>query len=151
MPRPEAIPSVRARRNAAAKPTVDSMKSLRSVAPVAVSVLVGVVVIAVHAQQAGRSAHIVWLTVALAESTVALLFRARHPMSALAGVLAGFLIFDFPATVIVPLAIALYTVVRKSGRRRAIVAVVATAAVVLATPALHAGRTGSGPNASVVR
>jgi hypothetical protein len=127
------------------------MKSFRSIAPVAVSVLVGVVLIALHAQQAGRSAHIVWLTVALAESTVALVFRGRHPMSALAGVLAGFLVFDFPATVIVPLAIALFTVVRKSSRRRATMAVVATAAVVLAAPAIHAGRTGSGPNASVVR
>jgi hypothetical protein len=127
------------------------MKSFRSIAPVAVSVLVGAVVIALHAQQAGRSAHILWLTVALGASTVALLFRGRHPMSALAGVLAGFLIFDFPATVIVPLAIALFTVVRKSSRRRATIAVVATAAIVLAAPAIHAGRGGSGPNASVVR
>jgi hypothetical protein len=127
------------------------MNSFRSIAPVAVAALVGVAVIAVHAQQSGRSAHLVWLTVALVESTVALLFRGRHPMGALAGVLAGYLIFDFPATVVVPLAIALYTVVRSVDRRRAIIAVIATAAVVLVTPTVHAGRTGSASNASVVR
>jgi len=127
------------------------MNSLRSIAPVALAALVGGVVIAIHAEQAGRSAHIAWLTVALAESTVALLFRDRHPVGALAGVLGGYLIFDFPATAVVPLAIALYTVVKRLDRRWAAIAVIASAAVVLATPAIHGSRTGSGPDASVVR
>lgn len=127
------------------------MISFRSIAPVAASALVGAVLIALHAQQGGRSAHIVWLTVALVESTVSLLYRGRHPIGALAGVLGGYLIFDFAATAVVPLAIALFTVVTRLDRRRAIIAVLATAAVVLVTQSVHAGRVWNGSNASVVR
>jgi hypothetical protein len=127
------------------------MKSFASIWPVAASALAGVVIISLHAQ-AGRGAHIVWLTVALTESTLSLLFRNRHPLGALAGVLGGYVVFDFPATVIAPLAVALFTVVRRLDRRRAIVAMVATAAVLVGTSLLHAARDGSdGQNVSLVR
>jgi hypothetical protein len=50
------------------------------VAPVVAVVVVGAVLIAFDTDAGLRGAHKVWLSVVLAESVVALLFRRRHPV-----------------------------------------------------------------------
>src|SRR5262249_38853429 len=78
-----------------------------------------------------------WLTLVLAENAVALLFARRHPIGALAGVLATFFAFDNPATMALPLALALLTVMTAVAGRRTALAALVTALVVVVAPILH--------------
>ena len=89
-----------------------------TVVPVAVIAAMGVATIALKASQGPRSSHIYWLSLVLSESAVALLLRRRHPTAALAGVLATYLVFDFPAISAAPVLLALFTVSLVSRRAK---------------------------------
>jgi hypothetical protein len=109
------------------------------VAPVLAVVLVGALLIAFDTGAGLRSTHQIWLSVVLAESVVALLFRRRHPVGALAGVLATFVLFDAPAVSLLPLLVALFTVVSSRPRRTGVAAAGVCVAAVVATALLHDG------------
>ena len=99
--------------------------------------LVGAVVIVASADGPRSAVHLVWLTVALAETVLALAYRARKPIGSLTAVLAVYVIVDKAATTSLPVLFALLTVVvLASGREAAIACGAALAAVVL-TPVLH--------------
>ncbi len=116
--------------------------------PVALIVIAGALTIALKATQSPRSSHAYWLTFVLAESAVALLLRKRHPTVALAGVLAAYLIFDFPAISAAPVLVALFTVaiVNSAAKTEAAAAVTAPLAIV-ATPLPQRGLANIAPPA----
>ena len=106
-------------------------------APVGLVGLGGALTIMFYAAQGPRSAHIDWLVLALVENVIALLFLRRHPAGVLAGILATFLLLDYPATMALPVAIALLAVTTAASRRMALIATAATAIVATAAPLLH--------------
>jgi hypothetical protein len=110
-----------------------------NIAPVVAVVVVGALLIAFDTGAGLRSTHQIWLSVVLAESAVALLFRRRHPVEALAGVLATFVLFDAPAVSLLPLLVALFTVVSSRPPRTGVAAAAVCAAAVVATALLHDG------------
>jgi hypothetical protein len=114
------------------------------VAPVVAVVVVGALLIALDSGAGLRGAHKVWLSIVLAESAVALLFRRRHPVGALAGVLAAFVFFDAPAVSLLPLLVALFTVFASRPRRTGVAAAAVCVAAVVATALLHDGGFNSG-------
>ena len=114
-------------------------------APVGLVVVVGALTIALYATQGPRSTHVYWLTLVLAENAVALLLRRRHPTGALAGVLATFFAFDYPATMALPLALALLTVMTTATEQRAAAIGLVTAVVVVLIPILILHRDSSAP------
>ena len=107
------------------------------IAPVVAVVVVGALLIAFESGSAARGAHKIWLGIVLAESAVALLFRRRHPVGALTGVLATFVFFDAPAVSLLPMLVAAFTVVTLRPRQTAFVAAAACVVAVLVTPLLH--------------
>ena len=109
------------------------------IAPVVAIVVAGALLIAFDTGTGPRSTHEIWLSIVLAESAVALLFRRRHPVGALAGVLATFVLFDAPSISLLPLLVALFTVVTSRPRRTGIAAAVVCAAAVIAAPLLQSG------------
>jgi hypothetical protein len=109
------------------------------VAPVVAVVVVGGLLIAFDTGAGLRGAHKIWLSIVLAESAVALLFRRRHPVGALAGVLATFVLFDAPAVSMLPLLVALFTVVSSRPRRTSVAIAVVCVAAVVVTALLHDG------------
>ena len=110
-----------------------------TVAPVALIVSAGVLTIALKATQGPRSSHIYWLTLVLVESAVALLLRRRHPMLALGGVLATYLVFDYPAISTAPVLLALFTVAIVSSAGKTVGVALLTVLVIIATPLLQRG------------
>jgi len=109
------------------------------VAPVVAVVVVGALLIAFDTGAGLRSTHQIWLSMVLAESAVALLFRRRHPVGALAGVLTTFVLFDAPAVSLLPLLVALFTVVSSRPRRMGVAAAAVCVAAVAAAALLHGG------------
>jgi hypothetical protein len=109
------------------------------IAPVVVVVVVGALLIAFDNGTGLRSTHQIWLSIVLAESAAALLFRRRHPVGALAGVLTTFVLFDAPAVSLLPLLVALATVVASRPRRTGVAAAAVSVAAVVATALLHDG------------
>jgi ABC-2 type transport system ATP-binding protein len=120
-------------------------RRLVDLAPTALVAAVGSMAIALDAG-GRRSTHLFWLTLVLAETTAALLFRRRHPGAALAGILLAYLLVDAPTVTTAPLLLALLTVASVRGQRTTVAATLATAAVVTAAPILHgdSGRAVSG-------
>jgi hypothetical protein len=109
------------------------------IAPVVAVVVVGALLIAFDTGGGLRSTHQIWLSIVLAESAVALLFRRRRPVGALAGVLTTFVLFDAPAVSLLPLLVALFTVVSSSPRRTGVAAAAVCVVAVAATALLHDG------------
>jgi hypothetical protein len=107
--------------------------------PVMLVALVGAVAIVASADGRRSSVHLVWLTAALAETSVALAYRARKPIGSLAAVLAVFVLVDKAATTTAPVLFALLTVVLLTSGRSAAVACGATLAALALTPLLHGG------------
>jgi ABC-2 type transport system ATP-binding protein len=114
-------------------------RRLLELAPAALVAAVGAIAIALDAGQGRRSTHLFWLTLVLVESTIALLFRRRHPGGALAGILVAYLVVDAPAVTTAPLLLALLTVATISGPRRTALAALTSVGVVIATPIVHGG------------
>jgi hypothetical protein len=108
-------------------------------APVVAVVVVGALLIAFDTGAGLRSTHQIWLSIVLAESAVALLFRRRHPVGALAGVLTTFVFFDAPAVSLLPLLVALFTVVALRSLVTGIAAAAFCVAAVVATALLQDG------------
>jgi hypothetical protein len=119
--------------------TTFTRQKVLGVAPVVAVVVIGALLIAFDTGGGPRSSHKIWLGIVLAESAVALLFRRRHPMWALAGVLTTFVFFDAPSVSLLPLLVALFTVVASRPRRAGIAAAAVCAAAVVATAVLHDG------------
>jgi CBS-domain-containing membrane protein len=78
--------------------------------------------------------HTVFLSIVLAENAFALLFRRRHPVGALVGVLAAYFVFDALKISLLPIALAVATVATSTSRRVLAIASAATALVMLAVP-----------------
>jgi len=105
--------------------------------PAALLVIVGAFAITFSAGGGTRSTHLFWLSLVLAENAFALLLRRRHPVAALAGVLATYFVFDFPPIALPALVVAMSTIAA-SGKRRVIGRAGAISAlVVVAVPLLH--------------
>ncbi len=105
--------------------------------PVMLVALVGAVAIVASGDGRRSSVHLVWLTAALAETSLALAYRARKPIGSLAAVLVVYVIVDKVATTTAPVLFALLTVVLLASGRSAAVACGATLAAVVLTPLLH--------------
>jgi hypothetical protein len=119
--------------------TKHARQKVVDIAPVVAVVVVGAILVAFDSGSAPRSTHKLWLTIVLAESAIALLFRRRHPVGALAGVLATFVLFDAPAISLLPLVVALFTVVASRSRQTAVAAATVCVAAVVGTALLHDG------------
>ena|SRR6266545_5363723 len=106
--------------------------------PVVLVALYGAVWIALHASQGRGYTHTLFQSLALAENVVALLLRRRKPIGALAGILAVHTLVDLEPTTLLPVLLALLTVVTARERRAVATATVATVVVVVvAMPYLH--------------
>jgi ABC-2 type transport system ATP-binding protein len=112
-------------------------RRLLELAPAGLVAAAGAIAITLDTGQGRRSTHLVWLTLVLAETTVALLFRRRHPGAALTGILVAYLVVDAPAVTTAPLLLALLTVATMSGQKRTALAALASAGVAIATPIVH--------------
>jgi len=110
------------------------------VLPVAAIVLVGALTIAFTTGGNPRGSHPFWLGAVLAENALALLARRRHPIGALAGVLAAYVLFDALAVSLLPIALALGTVAATCSRRVVAASSAIVAAAVGAVPLLHGDR-----------
>jgi len=110
---------------------------MRHAAPVAVIALYSAAWIAVHAGGGRGSPHTLWQSLALAETVLPLLLRARKPASALAGILAVYLLFDLDPLLLPAVLLALLTVAATRDHSTAAVAATATATVTAATPYIH--------------
>jgi hypothetical protein len=100
-------------------------------------VFVGALTIALWNSGGSRGSHPYWLGVVLAENALALLVRRRHPVGALAGVNAAYLVFDALAVSLLPIVLAISTVAASTRRRTIWLACAATALVVISVPAVH--------------
>ena len=106
--------------------------------PVAVVVMAGTVAIVLRSQQVPRSGvHAVLLSFVLIENALALLARRRHPTAALLGVLATYALVDNEATTLLPVLVAVFTVVTTKARQIVAFVAVATAVLIVATPVIH--------------
>jgi hypothetical protein len=103
-------------------------------APIVAVVLVGVVAIGLNAGKARGYTHLILLSLTVVESAVALLFRRRHPVIALVGVLAVYAVFQVPPAMVLPVLVALLTVTTDRPGRVAALASLGTAAVVIGRP-----------------
>jgi ABC-type Na+ transport system ATPase subunit NatA len=95
-------------------------------------VLVGILGIVLGAQGSRGTTHVVLLSVVLAENTLALLARGRHPVLAFAAVLATYALVNNEATTLLPVLLALFTVATARDRRTIRLAAGMTALVVIA-------------------
>jgi hypothetical protein len=102
-------------------------------APVLLVAAWGVAWIASHGSQQAY-VHMLFQTLALAESVIALLLRRRKPVGALLGILVAYLAFQLDPLLLPPLLVALFTVAKVGERRTVLLATVATAATVAALP-----------------
>ena len=83
----------------------------------------------------------------LAENVGALCFRGRHSVLALAGIMLTFVVVDSWPTTLPGVLVALVAVLLTGRRRTTLIAGMATAILIAATPAIHGDR-GSTPTAS---
>jgi FtsH-binding integral membrane protein len=103
------------------------------VAPVALVAAWGIAWIASHTSP-DAYAHVLFQTLALAESVIALLLRRRKPVGALIGILVAYFAFQLDPLLVPALLIALFTVATLTERRTTMLATAATAATVAALP-----------------
>ena len=103
------------------------------VAPVALVAAWGIAWIASHTSP-DAYAHVLFQTLALAESVIALLLRRRKPVGALSGILVAYFAFQLDPLLLPALLIALFTVASLAERRTALLASAATATAVAALP-----------------
>jgi hypothetical protein len=108
--------------------------ALVDLVPIAAVVLVGAVTIGLGGGKNRGSTHLVLLSLTVVESAVALYFRRRHSPGALVGVLAVYAVFQVPPTMVLPVLLALLTVVVLRPGRVLILAALATAVVVIGRP-----------------
>jgi hypothetical protein len=113
--------------------TRDRNRTAVKLAPVLFVAAWGVAWIASHASSQAYT-HILFQTLALAESVTALSLRRRKPAGALVGILVAYLSFQLDPLLLPPLLIALFTVAAHTERRTALLATAATAAAVAALP-----------------
>lgn len=113
---------------------------LWDVAPAAVAAVIGAVWIAGHAATGRGQTHTIFQILALTETTIALLLRRRKPLGALTGILVVYLLVDLAAILLLPLAIALATVMLTRNRRATAIAAAVTLGAVAAMPLLHGDR-----------
>ena len=106
-------------------------------APVVAIAVYGALWIALHAGGGRASTHTIWQSLALAETVLALLLRGRKPTSALAGIMAVYLLFSLDLLLLPAVLFALLTVAATRDRRTTALAATATAAVLAAMPYLH--------------
>ena len=106
-------------------------------APVGLIVVFGALMIALSASKARGYTHLLLLSLTLTENAVALLFRRRHPVGALAGVLIVYAIFNFQLTSLLPTMLALLNVAMLRSGRTLAIATVATALVMIARPCVQ--------------
>jgi hypothetical protein len=114
-------------------PKPDANRTAVHLAPVLLVAAWGVAWIAFHASQRAY-AHMLFQTLALAESVIALLMRRRKPVGALVGILIAYLAFQLDPRLLPPLLIALFTVATSTERRTVLLATAATATAVVALP-----------------
>ena len=119
------------------RPRWDTHARLLHAAPVVVIALYGALWIALHAGGGRGSAHILWQSLALAETVLALLLRASKPAGALAGILAMYLLTDLDPLLLPAVLFALLTVATIRGHRTVAIATAAAVAVLTATPYIH--------------
>ena len=110
------------------------------VVPVAAIVLVGALTIAFTTGGGPRGSHPFWLGAVLAENALALLARRRHPVAALVGVVAAYVLFDALAVSLFPTALALGTVAATRSRRVVAASTAVVAVAVAVVPVLHGDR-----------
>ncbi|HEY2125709.1 MAG TPA: hypothetical protein VGH77_00835 [Streptosporangiaceae bacterium] len=106
-------------------------------APVVLIALYGALWITLHAGGGRGSAHTLRQSLALAETVLALLLRARKPAGALAGILAVYLFFSLDPLLLPAALLALLTVATIRDHRTVAIATTATAAALAATPYIH--------------
>jgi hypothetical protein len=116
----------------------DRNRTAVNLAPVLLVAAWGVAWIASHASQQAYT-HILFQSLALAETVTALSLRRRKPVGALVGILVAYLAFQLDPLLLPPLVIALFTVARVTERRTALPATAATAAAVAALPVTGRG------------
>ena len=105
--------------------------ALIDLVPIAAVVLVGAVTIGLSGGKSRGLTHLVLLSLTMVESAVALYFRRRHPVAALVGVLAVYAVFQVPPTMVLPVLLALLTVVVLRPGRVLMLAAFGTAVVVI--------------------
>jgi hypothetical protein len=111
--------------------------ALLRAAPVAATAGYGAWWIAAHAGGGRASAHTFWQSLALAETLLALLLRDRKPASALAGILAAYLLLALDPLLLPGVLVALCTVAATRRRTTMALAATTTAAAITAMPYLH--------------
>lgn len=102
--------------------------------PVAAVVVVGAAAIGLGGGNVRGYTHLVLLSLTLVESAIALYFRRRHPLGALVGVLAVYTVFQLPPTMVLPVLLALLTVVVLQPGNVLTLAALGTAVVVIGRP-----------------
>ena len=110
------------------------------VLPVAAIALAGALTIAFATGGGPRGSHPYWLAAVLAENALALFARRRHPVGALAGLLAAYVLFDALAVSLLPIALALGTVAATRSRGPVAASTAVVAVVAAAVPVLHGDR-----------
>ena len=108
-----------------------------AVAPVLPIALFGAVWIVLHASAGRGATHTLFQSVALAESTIALLLRGRKPIGSLAGILAVYLLVDLDPIMFLPVLLAVGTVADRREWRTATTTTLIAASVVVAMPFAH--------------
>jgi hypothetical protein len=108
-------------------------RTVVDLAPVLLVAVWGVAWIGLHASE-HTGVHTLFLTLALAESVIALLLRRRKPVGALLGILVAYFLFELDPLLLPPLLIALFTVATLADRRTVLLTTAATAATVAALP-----------------
>jgi hypothetical protein len=111
----------------------DRNRTAVKLAPVLLMAAWGVAWIAFHASQQAYT-HVLFQTLALAESVTALSLRGRKPVGALVGILVAYLAFQLDPLLLPALLIAVFTVAALTERRAALLATAATATAVAALP-----------------
>ena len=111
-----------------------TMLYARYAAPIVASAVYGALWIALHATGGRGFTHLLFQSLALAESLFALLMRRRKPAGALAGIVAVYLVFSLDPLLLPAVLFALLNVAIERDQRTATVAVAATSAATVAWP-----------------
>lgn len=109
-------------------------------APVVGAGAYGALWIALHAQGGRGSTHMLFQTLALAESLLALLMRRRKPVAAFAGIVAVSVVFSLDSLLLPAVLFALLTVAIERDRRTAALAATVAGSATVAWPYIG-GRT----------
>jgi hypothetical protein len=110
---------------------------LQHAAPVVAIAGYGVLWIALSTGGGRSTAHTLWQSLALAETSLALLLRARKPVASLASILAVYLLFGLGPLLLPAVLFALFTVAATRDHRTVAIASGATAAALAAVPYIH--------------